>query len=96
LKFIPTLITPYWHKHYDLPTGISIIFTKRSACMKMISKISLMAAMVLLVSCGGSSKAKRGCPANDSNLGAERVMAGEGKKKPTKFKVKGMDKPYYQ
>jgi hypothetical protein len=64
--------------------------------MNMFCKITLMAAMVLFVSCSGSSKAKRGCPANDANLGAERVMAGEGKKKPTKFKVKGMDKPYYQ
>lgn len=64
--------------------------------MNTILKITLMAMMVTLVSCGGGRKAKRGCPANDSNLGAERVMAGEGKKKPSKFKVKGMDKPYYQ
>ena len=62
--------------------------------MKYIVRISLLAFMLGLFSCASSSK--RGCPANDANLGAERVMAGEGKKKPTKFKVKGMDKPYYQ
>jgi hypothetical protein len=64
--------------------------------MNAVLKITLLAFSISLISCGGSSKAKRGCPANDANLGAERVMAGEGKKKPTKFKIKGMDKPYYQ
>ncbi len=64
--------------------------------MRSIVKIILAAFILSSISCIGSSKAKRGCPANDANLGAERVMAGEGKKKPTKFKVKGMDKPYYQ
>lgn len=62
--------------------------------MKFLYKISILAIISVLTSCSGGGKAKRGCPANDANLGAERVMAGEGKKKPSKFKVKGMDKSY--
>jgi hypothetical protein len=49
---------------------------------------------MLTLACSGIKSNKRGCPANDANLGAERVLAGEGGKKPSKFKVKGMDKPY--
>jgi hypothetical protein len=62
--------------------------------MKWILRITTILLVVAMVGCSGGSKAKRGCPANDSQLGAERVLAGEGKKKPTKFKVKGMDKTY--
>jgi hypothetical protein len=62
--------------------------------MKLLYKISILAFIAFLTSCSGGGKAKRGCPANDANLGAERVLAGEGGKKPSKFKVKGMDKPY--
>jgi hypothetical protein len=62
--------------------------------MRFFYKISILAFVTILTSCSGGGKAKRGCPANDANLGAERVMAGEGNKKPSKFKVKGMDKPY--
>jgi hypothetical protein len=61
--------------------------------MKLITRISIFALVLIFTACSGG-KSKRGCPANDSNLGAERVMAGEGKKKPSKFKVKGMDKSY--
>jgi hypothetical protein len=61
--------------------------------MKLLYRLSFLGLIVLFTSCSGG-KSKRGCPATDSNLGAERVMAGEGKKKPSKFKVKGMDKPY--
>ena len=62
--------------------------------MKPLIKILMAGAVVALVACSGGGKAKRGCPTNDSQLGAERVLAGEGKKKPSKFKVKGMDKSY--
>lgn len=62
--------------------------------MKFVCKISLVLSIIFMASCGGSGKAKRGCPANDANLGAERVMAGEGGKKPSKFKVKNMGKGY--
>jgi hypothetical protein len=62
--------------------------------MKVLSRLFIFMFIFCLTACAGSNK--RGCPANDANLGAERVMAGEGKKKPTKFKVKGMDKAYTQ
>ncbi|HSK14131.1 MAG TPA: hypothetical protein VK907_13015 [Phnomibacter sp.] len=59
--------------------------------MKWILRLTLMGTVAMMVACGGSSKAKRGCPTPDSNLGAERILAGEGGKKPSKFKVKGMN-----
>ncbi len=37
-----------------------------------------------------SCAVKRGCPATQSGLGAERVLAGE-KVKKQKFKIKGMN-----
>lgn len=43
-------------------------------------------ALMALASCA----AKRGCPATQSGLGAERVLAGE-KVKKQKFKIKGMN-----
>lgn len=64
--------------------------------MKLITRLSLLAFTLMLFSCSGGRSSKRGCPANDSNLGAERVLAGEGNKKPSKFKVKDMDKAYTQ
>ncbi|MCU0389275.1 MAG: hypothetical protein MUE71_11775 [Chitinophagaceae bacterium] len=64
--------------------------------MKPLLKISLLVFSIMLVSCIGSKNPKRGCPASDSNLGAERVLAGEGGKKPSKFKVKDMRKSYSQ
>jgi hypothetical protein len=64
--------------------------------MKPLFKISLLVFTIMLTSCLGSRSPKRGCPASDSNLGAERVLAGEAGKKPSKFKVKDMQKSYSQ
>jgi hypothetical protein len=41
-----------------------------------------------LMSCAGSKK--RGCASTSSNMGAERVLAGEKPDKKSKFKVKQM------
>lgn len=38
----------------------------------------------LLVSCGPSKK--RGCPANEANMGAERLLSGEKPAKKNKWK----------
>jgi hypothetical protein len=59
--------------------------------MRILSRILAFASIVLLCSCSGMFQTKRGCPTNDRSMGAERVLAGEGKKKPSKFKVKGMN-----
>lgn len=64
--------------------------------MKLLFRISILAVIVFFTSCIGSKNPKRGCPASDSNLGAERVLAGEGGKKPAKFKVKDMQKSFTQ
>ena len=62
--------------------------------MKPLIKLSLLVFIFMLSSCIGGRNPKRGCPASDSNLGAERVLAGEAGKKPSKFKVKDMNKSY--
>jgi hypothetical protein len=51
--------------------------------------ISLIASGILIMTLA-SCAVKRGCPANQSGLGAERVLAGE-KVKKQKFKIKGMN-----
>lgn len=48
--------------------------------------IAIGIALMTLVSCA----VKRGCPATQSGMGAERVLSGE-KVKKQKFKVKGMN-----
>lgn len=69
---------------------------KQLMAMKPIYKVIVAGLILSAIGCGGGKSAKKGCPANDANLGAERIMAGEGGKKPSKFKIKGMDKPYAQ
>ncbi len=64
--------------------------------MKPTISILFLLISLTLTSCLGSRNPKRGCPANGSNLGAERVLAGEGGKKPAKFKVKDMQKSFTQ
>ena len=44
----------------------------------------------VLLMATASCAVKRGCPATESGLGAERVLAGE-KVKKQKFKIKGMN-----
>ncbi len=58
--------------------------------MKIWTIRIVMLAMVssLLVGCGSAKRAKRGCPSNSANMGAERVLAGEKPEKKQKFKVK--------
>lgn len=53
----------------------------------------VFAAMVssMIISCGMSRQPKRGCHSTSSNLGAERVLAGEKPEKQSKFKIKGMN-----
>ncbi len=56
--------------------------------MKIMRVVIVLCVMAAFSSCAGAFKAKQGCPSNDRAMGAERVMAGEGKKKPSKFKIK--------
>lgn len=58
--------------------------------MKILRVVVVLFSITAFCSCAGAFKAKQGCPANDRALGAERVLAGEGKKKPSKFKIKNM------
>ena len=61
--------------------------------MKTIALRLVLLCMVtsLLTACGSSRQPKRGCPSSSSNMGAERVLAGEKPEKQSKFKVKGMN-----
>jgi hypothetical protein len=58
--------------------------------MKLLQVLTVLIVAGTFSSCAGAFKSKRGCPTNDRAMGAERVMAGEGKKKPSKFKIKNM------
>ena len=59
---------------------------------RIVVKIVMLAMITTMVSaCGSSRQAKRGCPTSSSNMGAERVLAGEKPEKKSKFKVKGMN-----
>ena len=42
---------------------------------------------LLLSSCGVFSKNKQGCGTNGKNVGAEKVLDGEGPKKSPKFRA---------
>ena len=79
-----------------MPRMNPVNFTLKYFSMKPLLKISLLVFSIMLASCIGGKTPKRGCPASDSNLGAERVLAGEAGKKPSKFKVKDMRKSYTQ
>ena len=69
-----------------VPLSIKLIM--KSAILKFV-----MLAMIasLVTACGSSRQPKRGCPSSSSNMGAERVLAGEKPEKKSKFKVKGMN-----
>jgi hypothetical protein len=51
--------------------------------------IVLVVCAGFLLSCAGSKK--RGCASTSSNMGAERVLAGEKAEKQSKYKIKGMN-----
>ncbi len=62
--------------------------------MKKILLILCLAGYVFLSgslsSCASSRNKKRGCVSTSSNMGAERVLAGEKPQKRSKVKIKGM------
>jgi len=59
--------------------------------MKRLLFYFALIAGVMLASCASGTKAKKGCPTPDRNMGAERILSGEGPKKPSKFRIKGMN-----
>jgi hypothetical protein len=58
---------------------------KKSTC-----GLLFIASGIALMALASSCAVKRGCPATQSGMGAERVLAGE-KVKKQKFKIKGMN-----
>jgi hypothetical protein len=94
-----TKMRPFRAKSITKPINADVLILlllKRNFAMKSIFTLIVAGFILSAIGCSGGKSAKRGCPANDANLGAERIMAGEGGKKPSKFKIKGMDKPYSQ
>jgi len=56
--------------------------------MKNLKGIILCSTLAfMMTSCGMLSKNKQGCGTNGKNVGAEKILSGEGPKKSPKFRA---------
>lgn len=77
-------------RYFASIAGCTYLYPNRGIMKKLLFNFALIAG-VMLASCASGTKAKKGCTIPDRNMGAERIMSGEGPKKPSKFKIKGMN-----